>query len=252
MERNRIIDNHVIITHCNLEGFDVDDIYEGNPSWMEYRLNMFEKYTLTSLMNQTDPGFHLLMFCHTNTPPPFKQQLLDLEEKYKFLKLMWDQTHFTGHGGEVSSFYSSIKSAYIEVRNNDSDEIICSRMGTDDMVEVRFNEVIKSLTQQVNTVSIAGGLYWDVITDEFLHSMFPTGPFVSIKSTLTEFKGDMREISHHHLIDQTQGSFIMNEDPLWIQLCSGTNVWNALDKMPGEKIEHPGGEFLEINFGFKK
>ena len=219
MERNRIIENHVIITHCNLEGFDVDDIYKGNPSWMEYRLDMFEKYTLTSLMNQTDPGFHLLMFCHTNTPP---------------------------------SFYNSIKNAYIEVRNNDSDDIICSRMGTDDMVEVRFNEIIKSLTQQVNTISIAGGLYWDVITDEFLHSMFPTGPFVSVKSTLTDFKGDMREISHHHLINQTQGSFIMNEDPLWIQLCSGTNVWNALDKMPGEKIEHPGGEFLEINFGFKK
>ena len=246
------MDNHVIITHCNLEGFDVDDIYVGNPSWMEYRLDMFEKYTLASLSNQTDPEFHLLMFCHSNTPEPYKQQLLELEKNYSFLKLMWEQTHFTGLGGEISSFYNSIKNAYLEVRNNNSDEIICSRMGTDDMAEARFNEVIKSLTQQSFTISIAGGLYWDVIKDEFLHSMFPTGPFVSVKSKISDFKGDMREISHHHLIEQTKGSIIMNQDPLWIQLCSGTNVWNALEKMPGNRINHPGDDFLEINFGFKK
>lgn len=246
------MDNHVIITHCNLEGFDVDNIYAGNPSWMEYRLGMFEKYTLPSLLNQTDPEFHLLMFCHTNTPEHYKKQLVKLEEKYSFLKLMWEQTHFTGLGGEIPSFYNSIKNAYLEVRNNNSDEIICSRMGTDDMAEARFNEVIKSLTNQVSTISIAGGLYWDVTKNEFLHSMFPTGPFVSVKSTLSNFKGDMREISHHHLIEQTKGSIVMNEDPLWIQLCSGTNVWNALEKMPGNRINHPGDEFLEINFGFKK
>ena len=50
-----------MITHCNLEGFDIDDIYVGNPSWMEYRLDMFEKYTLASLMNQTDPEFRSIV-----------------------------------------------------------------------------------------------------------------------------------------------------------------------------------------------
>ena len=252
MEGNRIIDNHIIITHCNLEGFDIDNIYSGNPSWMEYRLGIFEEYTLSSLSNQTDPGFHLLMFCHTNTPKPYKQKLLDLEEKYDFLKLMWDQTHFTGHGGEVPSFYNSIKKAYLEVRKNNSNEVICSRMGTDDMAEARFNEVIKNLTQKTPTLSLAGGLYWDIIENKFLDSMFPTGPFISVKSTISDFKGDMREISHHHIINQTNGSFIMNKDPLWIQVCSGTNVWNSLEKMPGEQINHPGEEYLEINFGFKK
>ena len=246
------MDNHVILTHCNLEGFDVDDIYAGDPSWMEYRMGVFEKYTLASLSNQTDPDFHLLMFCHTNTPEPYKEQLLNLEKKFPFLKLMWDQTHFTGLGGTVPSFYKSIKETYLEVRKNNSNEIICSRLGSDDMAETRFNEYVKLLMTQNITISLAGGLYWDIKNNEFLNSMFPTGPFISAKSTLIDFKGDMREISHHDLVKETGGSVIMNEEPMWIQTCSGTNVWNALSKMPGNRINPPNDEFLKVHFGFKK
>tara|TARA_R110000744_G_scaffold218389_1_gene337122 strand:+ start:1907 stop:2668 length:762 start_codon:yes stop_codon:yes gene_type:complete len=253
------MDNHLFISHCNLDGFVgfrkkhlKSGLYIGNPSWMEYRLGVLEKYTLASLQNQTDQNFHLLLFCNTQTPEPYKEKLLTLEKEYKFLTLIWDQTHFQGHGGNtVSSMYSSIKKTYLKVRRNTSDEIICTRIGTDDMVEVRYNEIIKGLVIENPVLSIAKGIYWDIETDKFLDSTFPNGPFISVKSTLTDFKGDLREISHSQILEKTKGTAIMNDIPLWIQTCSGTNVWNSLEKMPGRPVEIDR-EYLKQYFGYEK
>ncbi len=245
------MDNHILITHFNLEGLNgFENLYK-DPSWLELRLNIFKKYTLPSLSNQTDSGFHLVMFCHTNTPEPYKTEFLNLEKEYSFLKLIWDQTHFTGLGGSVPSFYNSIKSAYLEVRNNISDEVICSKIGTDDLVETRYNEFIKSSLSNGSTLSLARGLYWDINQNKFLDSTFPTGPFISVKSTLSDFKGDMRELSHHDVIPKTQGIIANTELPLWIQLIHGTNVWNQLNRMPGHHIDPPNKDYLAINFGYK-
>ena len=245
------MDNHLFITHCNLTLNSYPDLYSGEPSWMEYRLNLFEEYTLKSFISQTDQDFYLFMFCHTHTPKPYKEKLLNLEKKYKFLTLIWDQTHFTGHGGNVPSFYNSIKETYLKVRKNTSNEVICTRVGTDDMVEIRYNEIIKSLVIQNPVLSIAKGIYWDVETNKFLDSTFPNGPFISVKSTLTDFKGDLREISHTQILEKTKGAAIMNDSPLWIQTCSGTNVWNSLEKMPGRPVEIDR-EYLKQYFGYGK
>jgi len=247
------MDNHVLITHFNLEGIkEFPDLYSGTPSWMEYRLEIFEKYTIPSLVNQTDSDFHLLMFCHTNTPSPHREKLLEFESKYKFIKLMWDQTHFTGLGGDIPSFYNSIKSAYLEVRNNNSDEIICSKIGTDDLIDTRFNEVIKNTTNTHQALNLARGLYWDINENKFIYSYFPSGPFISVKSTLTDFKGDMREFSHHDVISEAGGAVIDTDYPLWIQLIHGNNVWNTLERMPGQFIDHPGEEYIKNCFGYGK
>ena len=39
------MDNHIIITNFNkrLEGKNINDLYKGNPSWMEKRIKLFEK-----------------------------------------------------------------------------------------------------------------------------------------------------------------------------------------------------------------
>jgi len=173
-------------------------------------------------------------------------------EKYKFLTLIWDQTHFQGHGGNtVSSMYSSIKNTYLKVRKNTLDEVICTRIGTDDMVEARYNEVIKNLVTKNPVISITKGIYWDIETNKFLASTFPNGPFISVKSTLTDFKGDLREVSHTQLLKETNGVAIMNDVPLWIQTCSGTNVWNSLEKMPGHPVEIDRG-YIKHYFGYEK
>ncbi len=244
------MDNHVIITHFNIEHPSFPNIYEGNPSWVEYRMGIFERYCLPSFDNQTDKDFHLLVFCHPNTPKNYKDKLVSLESKFNFLKLLWDQPKYSGLEG-VPSFYESILKAYNQIRKNDSNEIICSRFGTDDMVETRFNEVVKHVTYQNNIISISNGFYWDINKNVFLYSSFPTGPFVSVKSTLEDFKGDYREITHTKVIQETNGLYVMNEEPLWIQLIHGTNIWNSLEKMPGQQVNHPGEEYLLNNFGYK-
>ena len=255
MERDRLnnrMDNHILTTHFNLQGIkEYPNAYQ-DIDWLNYRLNLFTNYTLPSLNNQTDLDFHLIMFCNTNTPEVFKSKLLQLEEENNYLHLIWDQTHFTGLGGDIPTFYKNIKETYLKNRKNNSEEVICSKIGTDDLVEARYNQVIKQIAENNPIASISTGLYWDINTNKFIYSVFPTGPFVMVKSKLSDFKGELREYSHHELISKAKGASIQTDEPLWIQLIHGDNVWNSLEKMPGNLIDNPDDNYLKINFGYNK
>ena len=41
---------------------------------------------------------------------------------------------------------------------------------------------------------------------------------------------------------------IITEENLWIQLVHGGNLWNRIDRMPGQLIEKPSNEYLKTHF----
>ena len=79
MEEKLTIDNHVICMVFNLyiKGYDM---YCGENPWIKERLEMFNKYCINAFANQTDPNFHLFLFCDKNTPSPYKQEFGTLNE----------------------------------------------------------------------------------------------------------------------------------------------------------------------------
>ena len=101
--------------------------------------------------------------------------------------------------------------------------------------------------QECNIISLGKGLYWDINTDQFLDSVFPTGPFISVKSPLESFVSPLED-QHHCYITERQGTPLITSENLWIQLIHGDNLWNQLDRMPGELMEKPSPEFLETYF----
>jgi hypothetical protein len=238
---------HFIVMVFNLQHNGKPITYEGNPCWLENRLAIFKKYCINAFANQTDPNFHLLVYCDNTTPNPYRNELLELESKYNFIKICWDFTKRGDADNLKSNFKSSILNQIKKIVPPNTKEVICSRFENDDIPEVRYNEFVKISHQQYDIISLAKGLYWDITTDQFLDSTFPTGPFISVKSNLDNFISPLEE-EHHNYITKRGGKPIITEENLWIQLIHGDNLWNRMDRMPGNLISPPTAEYLKTYF----
>ena len=252
---------HFIVMIFNLHYKGHLPTYEGNPCWLEQRLNIFKKYCINSFANQTDPNFHLLIYCDSTTPDPYKSELLELESKYKFITICWEFSkgnnyyEDTPQGPDIvkqwsQSFRSSILNNIKILIGEDPQEFICSRFENDDIPEVRYNEFVKLAHKEYDIISLAKGLYWNINTNEFLDSTFPTGPFISVKSTLDNFISP-HEDQHHNYIKYRGGQPIITKENLWIQLIHGDNIWNRIDRMPGNLISPPPNEYLKTHFSYE-
>ncbi len=244
------MDNHVVTMVFNLNVKDKPSMYEGETPWIRQRLDMFKKYCLNAFANQTDSEFHLFLFCDTNTPSSFREELLDIESNYNFITIIWDFKNAIGNGTTHKDLSEKVIEYYLKIRKNNSNEIICSRFENDDIPEIRYNEAVKLFTQSYSIISLGKGLYWDINTDQFLDSVFPTGPFVSVKSTLDNFIAPY-EKGHHDMIRDNNGYPAVTEENLWIQLVHGENIWNRLDRMPGQLVAKPSDEYLKVHFAYE-
>lgn len=240
--------NHIILCIFNLQFENRSPTYEGTPCWLETRLALFKKYSLNSFIHQTDPNFKLLLYCDGTTPDPYKSELLALESQYDFISICWD--YIKVYDDNFSqTFKTSVLNNIKKLTHPDTEEIICSRYDCDDILEIRYNEFVKLSHQNCDIVSLAKGLYWDVNTNQFLDSIFPTGPFISVKSNLDNFVSPL-ESDHHDYITKKGGTPIITEENLWIQIIHGENVWNRLDRMPGNIISPPSPEYLKTYFAY--
>lgn len=222
------------------------NIYEGENCWMEQRMSLFKMYTLLSLNNQTDKDFWVFMLCDPNTPQKYKDQLLDIEDKYSFIKIFWTETQLQ------PSQYTEFLDLYKSIRKNSSDSIYASVCDNDDLIHKCYVETAKFLytqiSEEVNVINYARGIYWDISNNKFLDSYFPTNSFFTCKSTLNNFLNP-RYTNHHNVVIENTSVIIPTETPMWIQLVHGENLWNRLDRMPGELCQFDINDLKE-HFGF--
>lgn len=240
--------SHIICIPFNLEYSNHPPTYEGNPCWLEKRLTIFKKYSLNAFINQSDSNFHLLLYCDNKTPNPYKEKLLELESNYDFINICWDFSKAEDFS-EIQNNKSSILNHIKKIVPANTKEVICSRFCNDDIPEIRYNEFVKLAHQDYDIISLAKGLYWDIETNQFLDSIFPSGPFISVKSNLDSFMSPLED-QHHHYITKRKGTPIITNENLWIQIIHGENVWNRLDRMSGKPIPPPSQDYLKTYFAY--
>lgn len=119
-----MIFKHYILTRWNLldAKTDVYNFGHKNPNeWMQYRIFLFDKYCLPSIMNQTCQNFNWLLAFSKKTDPA----ILKKYESFKNIQIIFE--HPTNW-----------------LRNNYSDEwLLTSRLDNDDILEPDFIEEIQ-------------------------------------------------------------------------------------------------------------
>ena len=228
------MDNHIIITNFNkrLEGKNINDLYKGNPSWMEKRIKLFEKYYISSFNNQLDNHHHNFIMCDEETPTKYKTQLLDFSKQYPFL------TFFFTKNSVINSL-DLIRSTYLNKRKNNVDEVYISRADNDDFVSSYYNQTIKHYLKYYKWITLTNGI---CIDNSNLKNMtyfpFPRGPFVSRKTTLKEFNTPYG-MSHWDV----PSTSIETDHPMWGWVIHEDNLHNT---MTGTSIQIEKDQLKEL------
>lgn len=232
------MDNHIILLRINQYWDSLGDnhpsqlsreqVYKGNPNWLDLRLEWFEKYLLENLKTQTDMGFWCFMLIDPQTPKKYKDKLYSYE-KLGFIKIIENN----GDGGQGMD--EDILSTYKSIRKNTLNEIICSRLDTDDMVGPLWNSSLKELHKNHSRISLETVLLYNILTKETRIINWDRGSFVSTYSSLDNFDNP-RSFSHGN----SNATQIQTDYPL---VCMGIhdnnitnhNWWPAGHSYPLEK-----------------
>lgn len=177
------MDNHIILLRTNQyweDQYTRKQLYEGSPSWLDTRLDWLEKYLLNNLQSQSDSGLWCFMLSDPETPKVYKERLKSYES-LGFVKII----ETNGYIGE--EFNNLILTTYQNIRNNTSNEIICSRLDTDDMVGPNWNLIVKQQLQNYPRISLETVLLYNFFTKETKIINWNRGSFISTKSTLDNF-----------------------------------------------------------------
>lgn len=235
------MDNHIVIVPFNLPN-DSISIYEGENCWMDRRMNLFKTYTLPSFNNQSDTEFHLIILLDPNTPKKYLNELKNLEKSYNFFNILYTLE------SKGKQYENQLLELYMKKRKNNSNIILSSRCDNDDSIHTYYIETIKQNIENFTVLSLAKGLYWDINSNIFLNSIFPTGPFLTTQSTLDNFLNP-RYDNHHDVVKNNKSKILTEGFPMWVQIIHGENLWNRLDRMPGTPCE-VNIEELKEHFNF--
>ena len=82
------MDNHVILLRLNqywgnqtqYGQYTREQMYEGNPSWLDIRLEWFDKYLLENLKSQDDMNFWCFLLSDPETPLRYKNRIKEYED----------------------------------------------------------------------------------------------------------------------------------------------------------------------------
>jgi len=243
------MDNHIILLRINQYWDSLGDnhpsqlsreqVYKGNPNWLDIRLEWFEKYILQNLKTQDDMEFWCFMLIDPQTPPKYKDKLYSYE-KFNFIKIL------ETNGDKGLGMDELILDTYKSIRRNNNNEVICSRLDTDDMVGPYWNIAVKQLLENQNRISLETVLLYNFLNKETRIIKYSKGSFVSTKSTLDKFDNP-RSFSH----GSSNALSVDTEYPLVCMGIHDNNITNQNWWLAGQSLNIPEDQLNQM-FKFKK
>lgn len=132
---------HFILTRFNLYLWNKDK--EGCPvrtkQWLEQWLELFERYCLPSIKNQTCQRFEWIVLFDSTTPEPFKERIGEWQKECPLLVPVYV-------GPQNGSYFAEIFRKEVAKRLN-GNRVITTYLDNDDALNVRFVEDIQQRVQ---------------------------------------------------------------------------------------------------------
>ncbi len=217
---------HVLITRFALR------FEEGNPrrryegrEWVQYRMELFKKYTLPSVQAQTYQDFDWWFLVDFNFPGFMNKDTKELNKygKCMFITDPWEEKQ-KGVAEYLSKYYK--------------DEWVCStRLDSDDIIS---NDFMKNLHELVwpreSYVTFHNG--YMMKGDKVCERSYTVNPFVSYVEYADPFQSVFRTC--HTKVDKQDAPLLAESVPSWIQVDHGDNIKN--------RVKRKIGNFKEVCF----
>lgn len=215
---------HFLITRFNLKVPEWQETRDGervlDKSWLEDRFNVFEKYCLPSVINQTNKNFFWLIYFDISTPVEYHQNI-------EAIKALNPNYHCYYIDGLKNLEKEAIRSISQLIKPN-IEWVITTRLDNDDSIHKDFIQKIQdSFVPVHNTIVDArSGFQINVqkrktelrkISNEF-------NPFISLIESSSDFQTSASK--RHRDFGNFESLVILDSMPLWIEVVHKKNKLN--------------------------
>lgn len=227
---------HYILTRFNLALWRKDK--NGHPTrdelWLANRFDLFERYTLPSVMNQSNKDFLWIVLFDSETPEPYRERVkrwADIFPNFRYVPVRAAQARW----------YPRIWAEYIrrdlQRMSDGAVRVVTSWLDNDDLIGSDY-----VATVQRDACKMADGVFFFYrkgiqyfLEDRYaLQIVFPNNHFVSRVEDMTGDGSPVRTVyeygTHYDLprIKSARLLFIDNagDKPLWAEVVHGRNVDN--------------------------
>lgn len=196
--------------------------------YLEHRFDIFEKYTFSSLMSQTDKNFKWLVMFHCDTPEVFKERIRILQNKMpQFYPLF-----FTDKECELMD---DTLERYILQFAKKEKGIISTRLDNDDIVHSTFVEKVKKYFQKIEKDAVLTypcGAQYDNGTKQINLFNYTSNHFLSLYAKEGGLTHAL-QFEHSNMKVRMQEENIdvyieKSKIPMWVELVTGSNAVNSI------------------------
>lgn len=226
---------HFIITYFNIKIWNVTD-KKGDGTltdqWLEGRFELFEKYCLPSVVNQTEKNFVWLCLFDKDTPSVFRNRIDKHSESFPQLKVLYlSEEEARG----LSSKDEKVRCRYLKDKikgliEADYNYVITTNLDNDDALDAHFVQRIQeeALCQNENVlIRFQYGMQYFESFGGMLVMKYPHNHFLSL---IERVKPEFHSVVYynHARAHKTLKHIDIYERPYWMEVVHSHNVNNEL------------------------
>lgn len=191
--------------------------------YLRKRFEIFRRYTLPSIEQQTNQNFDWIVLFHKQTPTEFLKQIEEIKEQYDKFNPIFLQ------GNEMSEV-----NRYILENSNECDFYLTSRIDNDDAYALDYIEKIQQYTQTIHNIepvilSFSQGFQYDISNNMLVPYYYLENHFTSMISTKNSRYKNIYELNHAKILQQQNIPVInLEKEPMWLEIIHETNYINHL------------------------
>lgn len=196
--------------------------------WMKHRMNLFIKFTLASVMAQTNQNFTWIVLMDDMTPQAYRDVLAHI--KYRNLKFVYIPV------GQIG-----ITDALLNNIDGGEYDLITTRLDNDDAIHKNTIGDIQTVYLQNNAahpdpwvIGLPFGYTLDLASRKMYTMRYDNNANVTLVED-SQDAGTVWQCSHGELLLKFNGKFIV-PDPYWIIIIHSQNLGNNVDSSPGRCI----------------
>lgn len=221
---------HVILTRFNIASPGREVAIRNSPGWLERRFELFERYCLPSVADQTISNFKWLIYFDENIPGHFRERIERARQKIAFTP------HFVGV--TRAGFAIPDVQDLVDRFQTDGDVVVTTRLDNDDAIARDFvrNVQLAAGQHEIGTVlNFPNGVAMRQGRLFTAHDL--SNPFTSLVEART---APVKTIwsAQHHMLGQKWNLVQIETPPMWLQVVHGENVTNRIKgrQLPADTI----------------
>ncbi|WP_260926817.1 putative rhamnosyl transferase [Novosphingobium sp. 9] len=208
---------HIILTRFNIASPGRESAIRNSPGWLARRFELFERYCLPSVADQTDRQFDWLIYFDENTPQEFRDRIARAQEVMPF------SPRFVGVSRE--GIAARDVSAMV---GTEEDIVLTTRLDNDDGIARDFVRRIQAAAHEHAPGTVLNFPHGVAMRDGRLFTATDrSNPFTSLIENGAAPIKTIWSAQHHELATKWNLTQV-ESPPMWLQVVHGENVTNRI------------------------